>query len=75
MFALNVHGPNVCLFQVFSLSATNIRSGGRRQLCRLERTRISHYATLDTPANAAFIKESRMEFANAAGLSGKSGVA
>ena len=39
------------------------------------RTRISHYATLDRPACAAFVKESRMEFVNAARLNGKSGAA
>jgi hypothetical protein len=42
---------------------------------RPERTRISCYAALDMAASAAFRKESRMKFANAANLDRKSGAA
>jgi hypothetical protein len=40
-----------------------------------ERTRISCHAAQDTATYAAFIKESRMEFASATNLHRKSGVA
>jgi hypothetical protein len=42
---------------------------------RPERTRISCHAALDTAACAAFVKESRMKFANATKFNRKSGVA
>jgi len=38
-----------------------------------ERTRISYYAAQAIAANAAFLKESRMKFANATKLYKKSG--
>ena len=37
--------------------------------------RISHSATFNTPACAAYVDESRMEFVNASKFNGKSGVA
>ena len=40
-----------------------------------ERTRISCHAALDMATSAAFVKESRMKFANATKLDRKSGVA
>jgi hypothetical protein len=42
---------------------------------RPERTRISCHAAMDMAACAAFVKESRMEIANATKLNKKSGVA
>jgi hypothetical protein len=44
-------------------------------LCHPERTRISCHAALETTACAAFIKESRMKFANATNINRKSGEA
>jgi hypothetical protein len=54
--------------EMTSLVAINLSS-------RPERTRISCRAALDTTTCAAFIKESRMKFADATKLYRKSGVA
>jgi hypothetical protein len=51
-----------------SIAQTNLSS-------RPERTRISCHAVLDIATCAAFVKESRMEIANATKLNRKSGVA
>ena len=46
-------------------------NGERRRKNILRRTRISCFASLDAATYAAFIKESRMEFANATRKSGR----
>jgi len=47
----------------------------RPPLCHPERTRISYYAAPKMTSFAAFIKESRMSFAEPIGLNRKSGAA
>jgi hypothetical protein len=60
--------------QVVSLPST-LSSRLSRPAVEPERTRISYIAALTVATFAAFSKESRMKFANAANLDRKSGVA
>jgi hypothetical protein len=61
--------------------STTLRSGRDdnsslyKQICHLDRTRISCHAALDMAACAAFVKESRMKCANAIKFHRKSGEA
>jgi hypothetical protein len=52
---------------------TNLKVLSQYNLCHPERTRISYYAAPKMTSFAAFIKESRMNFAEPIGLNRKSG--
>jgi hypothetical protein len=57
------------------VSSNRSLSMRRPPLCHPERTRISYYAAPKMTSFAAFIKESRMSFAEPTGLNRKSGAA
>jgi hypothetical protein len=59
----------------FGSSPENAQFHPQTELSSRPRTRISCHAALETPACAAFSKESRMKSANATNTNRKSGVA